>query len=283
MLIIILLCLLASGKALVQGKFSRRSVRTATDAIFYNGLIFLFSSLLFLKHAFSCTPAVILYGAVFGLGSVLFQFFYVEAMGCGNVSISMMIANSAMVFPIVLSVLLFGERISPLRIVGIALVAVALYLSVDRSQKSSDRRRWIFFSFASLFANAVNMVTQRVFSQSVYAAESQAFVTWGYITAALFSALLVLFSHAGGKRITFRIRPAVFVYAALPGLMLAAHGATQTKALMTMDSSLVLPAGAGGGLIATTVLGFLLLRDKLRPKQIASVILGIIALVLMNL
>lgn len=283
MLTIVLLCLLASGKALVQGKFSRRSVRTATDAIFYNGLIFLFSALIFLKNAFSCPLPVVLFGAGAGLFSVLFQFCYVEAMGCGNVSLSMMIANAAMVFPIVLSVVLFGEQVSPLRILGIALIAAALYLSVDRTQKSSDRRKWLLFSFASLFANGSIMVIQRFFTRSPHAADSQAYVAWSYITAALISAIQVLLFRAKGHRISFRVRPVVLLYAAVPGLILAAHGAIHTKALTTMDSSLLMPACTGGGLIATTLLGFLLLRDKLRPRQIVSVAVGLVALVLMNL
>jgi len=283
MLIIIFLCLLASGKALIQGKFSRRSVRTATDAFFYNGLIFLFSALIFLGNAFSCPLPVVLYGAGAGLFSVLFQFCYLEAMGCGNVSISMMIANAAMVFPIVLSIVLFGEQVSPLRILGIALIAVALYLSVDRTQKSSDRRKWLLFSFAGLLANGSIMVIQRFFTRSPYAADSQAYVAWSNIAATLISGISVLISFTKGQRTSFQVRPVVLFYAAVPGFILATHGAIQTKALTTMDSSLVMPACTGGGLIATTVLGFLLLRDKLRPKQIASVAIGLVALVLMNL
>ena len=283
MWMILLLCLMASGKAMFQGKFSRRNIKTANDAVFFNGLIFLFSSLLYVRDAFGCSGTVILYGAAFGIFSMAFQLFYIEAMAWGNVSLSMMIANAAIVFPITASILFFHEQLTAIRIIGIALTAAALFLSMDRTQKSSNLRKWLLFSLAAFLANGVLMVIQKFFSHSTYSAEARAFVAWSYIFSTVVSALQVLLSRSMGHRLSFSIRPSVFFHAAVPGLLLAAFQVLQTKALATLDSSLYYPAVTGGSLIMTTLLGLIFLKDKLRAKQIWSILIGVVAIVLMNL
>ena len=78
--IIIILVLLATSKVTLQGVFARKYIVDITDSIHFNGIIYFFASLVFV-FALKCSPQVIPFA--FGILTVLFQIFYIQAMSCG--------------------------------------------------------------------------------------------------------------------------------------------------------------------------------------------------------
>ena len=110
-IIISILCLLATAKVTLQGSFAKKNIRSFSDGVFFNGAIFFFSSFVFLKDALTFNLPTFLFGAAFGILSLIFQLCYIKAMSFGNVSITVLIVNLSMIIPIATSDLCFGEKL----------------------------------------------------------------------------------------------------------------------------------------------------------------------------
>lgn len=283
LIIIFCLCIIATSKVTVQGFFSKKHIKTVADAIFFNGLIFLFSSLIFLKYAFPINAPVFLFGAVFGFLTVLFQLSYIKAMSCGNVSITVMLVNFSMIIPITVSVLFYDEKVTVLRFLGILLTALAFILSTGAKKEDLCSEKWLLLSLTASFLNGALLVCQKIFGKSAWATENVSFVAYGYLTATVISVLFSVFIHKKGAGITFKIKPTVFIYALSLGLILGLFQVINTKAIANIESALLFPTYNGGSLIFSSISGVLILHDRLNKKQLFSIIVGTVAIIMMNI
>ena len=283
LIIILCLCVIATLKVTIQGHFAKQNVKTQADAVFFNGLIFFFTALMVIKNAFPFKTPVFIFGAVFGVLSVLFQLFYIKAMSCGNVSLTVMMVNLAMIFPIAVSIFFYGEKLNFLRFSGLVLTVIALVLSTGKADGHIDFKKWLLFSLATSLINGAILVNQKIFAKTVWGTESKSFVAYGYITATLVSVLLYAVISRKGNGITFKIRPSVFGFSLCLGLILGVFQILNTKAIATIDGTLLFPSYNGGSLILSSLSGILLLHDRLNKKQLLSIAVGTAAIVIMNL
>ena len=283
LIIILCLCIIATIKVTIQGHFAKNNVKTQADGVFFNGLIFFFTALMVIKNAFPFKLPVFVFGAVFGILSVLYQLFYIKAMSCGNVSLTVMMVNLAMIFPIAVSILFFGENLSFLRFLGLFLTVIALVLSTGKADGHIDFKKWLLYSLSTSLINGAILVCQKIFGKTAWGTDSKGFVAYGYIIATLVSVLLYAFISRKGTGITFKIKPSVFGYGLCLGLVLGAFQILNTKAIATIDGTLLFPSYNGGSLILSSLSGILLLHDKLNIKQILSIVVGTAAIVMMNL
>lgn len=283
LIIILCLCLIATAKVTIQGFFAKKNVRTQADGVFFNGLIFFFTALTVIKNAFPFKFPVFLFGAVFGILSVLFQLFYIKAMSYGNVSLTVMMVNLAMIFPIVVSIFFYGEKLTFLRFSGLLLTVIALVLGTGKADGNIDFKKWLLFSLSTSLLNGAVLVNQKIFGKTVWATESKGFVAYGYIIATLVSVLLYAFISRKGNGITFKIKPSVFLYALSLGVILGLFQVLNTRAIANIESTLLFPTYNGGSLIFSSISGVLILRDRLNKKQLLSIIVGTLAIILMNL
>ena len=131
-LIVFSTAMLSTMKVSFQGSFAKGGVKTGADSVFFNMLIFLAASLLFLPYLFSAPLITFLFGAVFVACNVSFLLPFTRALSEGNVSVAVMFANFGMIVPILLSCIVYNDRPSALRITGIVLTVIAFLVTVKR-------------------------------------------------------------------------------------------------------------------------------------------------------
>lgn len=282
-IMVLALCILATLKATLQSAFAKKNVKNTTDGIFFNGLIFIFSSLLFIKDAVGCNIIVILFGTVFGLGSFLYQLFYIKAMACGNVSLTILMVNLSMIIPTTFSAFAYGEKLTPLRLLGIILCLIALTLGVDYKEKAKEYKKWFLFALLAMLANGASTIWQKVFSKTEYVGDSGGFVAWSYLAAAVFSVIMYFVLKTKSTALSFKITHTIILFALSAGIVLGIFQYINTKAVSTIDGTLLFPSFYGGNLITSTLAGVLIFKDKLKKIQIISIIVGVISLVLMSI
>lgn len=189
--------------------FTKKNVTSLSDGLFFNGIIFFFSSLMFLNKIFDFNIFVVCFSCVFGILTVIFQLCYIKAMSCGNVSLTVLIVNLSMIIPIFVSVVFYKETIGVLRLLGICLMVAALCLNVNK-EKSVEYKKWFLFCLFASLANGALAVCQQIFGKTEWKGETHSFIAWSYIIATVVSMLLYLFFKAKGDGITFKIKPSVF-------------------------------------------------------------------------
>ena len=283
LLIILILCLLATFKVTLQATFAKKNVHTAIDGIFFNGLIFLFSALVFLKNAFCGNLFIALFGLAFGILTVVFQLFYIKAMSCGNVSLTVLIVNLSMIILIIVSVIFYNGKLNLLKIIGIILTVTAFSLNINKSEKSEDLKKWFLFALLASFANAAMSVCQQIFGRTRWSGDSHSFVALSYITAAAVSICIYVVLRLTGSGISFKIKPYFFCVAFFLGAVLGVFQVLNTRAVATIDSVLLFPTYNGGTLIFSSLSGVLILKDKLKLNQIISLFTGVVAIIIMNI
>ncbi len=283
MVIIFLLCLLASSKVFLQGLFSKKNVNSFFDGLFFNGLIFLFSAIVFIKNVGSFHLVTIFYGMVFGILTVLFQSCYIKAMSCANVSLTVLIVNLSMVIPMAFSMLVYNERIGALRFFGVFLAFVALALNFNPKTKSTFSFKWLRLCLLASLANGLLAVCQQLFGKTQYSEFTKEFVAFSYITATFVSAIIYILLKSKGNKISFTLSPFVFLIAFGIGVILSVFQLVNTWAIANIDSTLLFPTYNGGTLILSSITGVLFLKDRLKLNQQISILIGIVAIVIMNI
>ena len=280
--LIIVLIVLAVSKVTFQGSYARKYISDVTDSICFNGIIYFFASLIF-AFALKCSPQVIPFAFAFGFLTVLFQLCYIHAMSCGNLSLTVLIVNSGMIIPILVSAVFFKEQFGVFRIAGIITILFSLSLNVNKGTVKT-KLKWFLLVLTCFFTNGCLAVCQQFFGRTTLHNEGISFVAWSYLFATIISFVLyIIILKCKHKKATGGIKPVALIYGLCAGVILGVFQLLNTKAITALDAGLLFPIYNSGTLILTTVLGLFLFKDKLTGKQIAGIVVGIIGIILINL
>ena len=117
---------------------------------------------------------------------------------------------------------------------------------------------------------------------SVHGGERTAFVGASFSVASVITLLVVLFLFAKGDRKSFKLEGMPIILMLLTGVSLTLFQLVNTYAIGTIDGTFLFPTYAGGSIILSALSGIFIFKDKLRARQKMSLLLGTIAVVLMN-
>ena len=280
-LIILLLCALATSKVTLQSRFGKKSLTTYSDNVLFNAAVFFTAAVLFCLDIPKASGATWAFAAAFATLTVVFQLSYTKALSVGNVSLTVMAVNLSMLFPSLVSVIFYGESLTPMRTVGIILTVLSFMLTVDLKSKERLSRPWLFFTVIAALANGGIGITQKIFGASEFCGEKRPFVACSYAIAFLIAAALYLFVRPR-EREASGATASTYVFAAGVGAILAVFQWLNTYAISIMDGSFLFPVYSGGSIILSTLVGILFFKDRLTKKQMISITLGIIAVIIMN-
>lgn len=278
------LWLLSASKVTVQSAFGKKNIKTAPDSIAFNGLVFGFISLLFGAFLFKgCAWPTVAFGALFGLGSVCFQFVYTRALSTGPVSLTVMLGNLAMVIPTFFSVIVYHDACGPVKIIGLLLTVVALILNVKKNGNQAAEKGWLFYVAIAFLMNALVAVDMKIFSTTYHNGENFPFVAVAYITAALVSAVIFLFMKKKGAVTSFSLKGNVWVFTFFVALFLGSFQALNSYASGVINGVFYYPALNGGSTMLLTLSGVVLFKERLSTRGWASIIVGVAAIILLSL
>ena len=270
---------LATAKMSFQSAFAKKGVCTGADSVFFNMLIFFAAAMLFFPYLFGASGAVLLCGAIYAVCNVAFQLTYTRALSEGNVSIAVMFANFGMLVPILVSCVLYDDRPSVLRLVGIGLTVLSFIVSVKPGSGKGEKR-YLLFALLAMLLNGLSLSVQKLAGKQGIGGLS--FVAASYLCCALLSLLVYAICALRGQRKTFKVskRPVLFAIGA--GCSLAIYLAVNTYAAGVIDGSFHYPAHSGGAILLSTLAGVLIFHDRLSRRQVLSCAIGVVAIVLMN-
>lgn len=282
-LLIPAICLIATAKMVVHRQFGKKSVTTLSDAAFFYFGIFLIASLIFSYRMPMATVACWLYAALFGLFSAAFQLFYTRALATGPVSLVGLLVNLAMLIPVCFSAIAYREPITPLCAFGILLILISFLLSVEwGGGKRGGGRGWILFAVVTMLANGACAIVQKIYVKSDANADGQTFTACCYLTAAVLCLAYYLVMRGRGKQLSYSVDRRFFGYVVCIGLLLGVFQALNTYAISSVPATLFFPSYYGTSIIFAMLAGVLLCKDKLNPRQIAAILVGTVAVILIT-
>ena len=236
-------------------------------AALYTGLDQLFPQV-------AALPGTLAMGAVHGIlylsSFVLFQ----HNVRKNGMVLSATFMKLGLLVPIVLSVILFGELPGVLQIIGFV-IAVAAIVLINWSSDRSDLRMGAGL-VVLLIAGGAGDAMSKVFEVYGSSALSSQFLFYTFLVALILCVGLVILKkeRPGRNEVLFGLLIGVPNYFSARFLLLS---------LASVDAVIAYPTYSVATLLAVTLIGVLLFREKLSRRQWVAIGMILVALALLNI
>ncbi|HWQ90116.1 MAG TPA: EamA family transporter [Clostridia bacterium] len=234
-------------------------------------------------------PRVLLIGFCGGLFSSLALFLFQSGLRYGKISTSWLLINLATSIPILLSLVLFGEKLNLAKGFGIFLVLCALLmmwwdkrtdtLAAEASQtghNAASSAKWLVLMLLAFLAQGLAGSSQKVLVEAKAGDHVWQFYIVLYWTGFLVMLALSLFREA-------RPNAREFATAFVMAVCSVAGNVSITSALNTVKGVVAYPVANGGSLTLVVLAGVLFFREKIHPVGLAGIVCGITAVLILVL
>lgn len=265
---------------------------TAVCAFILFGIIALFSKSQFNVQS---VPYSLLFALCYAGSTITF----VLAVGCGSLALTTTIHSFALIIPTILGFLVWNEPINVFKIIGILLFAAALLLMGEKAEKGEKliSTKWIILMIVSFFCEgfapvAIKMHSMALGEETATACNNVFMVmAYGIAFVGIFVAALLregknVIPCEGGKKKNFMLDSLKIALplASLGGICNGLYNLMNTVvANNKLNVSVFYPVISAGQLILTCVIAVVFFKEKLSLKQIAAILCGVVAIVLLNM
>ena len=289
-LLLLVISVLGCVKVTLQGSMSRKYVRHTQDGVWFNALLFaaiaVCLSLIFPLAAPDLSS--VLYAAAAGTCVVVFQTSYALALGSGPVSLTTLIVNFSVLLSTGFGMVMFGDKLYLSQMVGVAVLIVSMFLSVEKSEKEQkSQRRWLALTLLALLGDSGISFAQRLFNATPSARVPNMDITFSvamYLVASALAFGFYFWNTRRGMRVKSPIgfNWHVLVYAAAIAVMLSIYQKGMMLSIANIEGTFLYPTHTGLMSLIMTLIGIVFFHDRLSVRQKWSVACGILCVVLMN-
>jgi len=246
-----------------------------------NYLIASFVSLLFVlfeEDAYFSIQTLI-FGLGLGLLFVVSFFAFAKAISYAGTGLATTSSRLSVIIPIVLSILIYNEAPTEFQIIGFVFTVVTFilfYFSISDGNKSGDGLTKYFLLLAVLIGIGINDFSMKVFKNWKPVEEEPFFVFFIFTSAFVYASIYIAFKkikiekHAATWGLTLGV-PNVFSTIFLLG------------ALALLPAILVYPLINVGIIILTTLLAFIIWKEKLNRWGILALVSGVFAIIFLSI
>ena len=226
-------------------------------------------------------------GIVFGITIAANGVLILLAFASGPMNYTVLISSaSAMLIPIFVGVLVWGETVSLGQIAGIVLMLVSFVLCIGTekgSGKKAFRVSWLVYTLLGAVLSGLMGVWQKLFQKVEESSQMNVCLTVAMFLAAVIPFLIYLFSpeketrpSAGGHSVKWIGTMAVsgVLYAAVHRINFYLAGA--------MPAAIFFPVNSGCCILASILCARLFFHEKMSPRQAVGVAVGIAAVLLLS-
>ncbi len=284
-LAIISFALNAAVTRLVQVRFpGQKGVLRAYQALFCLTAAIVFGGAQAVTGASAVAETPLLPAALYGMAFGAFFFgavaYIARCYEIGSMSLTSIIVNLSLFIPLVYSCIAFGDAITPVRAVGVALIAVTVILAVDQGKGGTSLKWWLAVLLAFL-SNGITAVLQKSYVTGHGEGLTMLFMSIAYLTAAILFAVNALVEKRSSGA-------ALAVGKVLPLAVLSGLGSFGGNALLgvlctRVSGTVLYPCVNGGLCIVSAVVSFLWFHEKPTSRKLLSIAVGVAAIVLLNL
>lgn len=264
-----------------------------TGGEFFNAIICFFSMIFFViaetylvlkgDGVLYLPPALFIYGILSCLGFASGFYFTFLAFKCGSYANTKLVSSLGTVLTVLYGTVFLKEESNFITWTAVALIIFSAVL-MNSGRRGDGRRRfsfkWLVYVLLSMLGNFIITVTKREQQIRFDSACDNEFMV-----ISLFGAFLFLFIYGlitDRNHLGTALKSGI-LHGALAGMF---NGLSNFLSVITMlyaPISIISPVKSGGGLLLAFVVAVLLYKEKFTKKQLISVIIGVVALVLFKI
>lgn len=224
------------------------------------------------------------YGTVV-LGMIFFSLFNVLALTSqkGGVSMASVASKMSVVIPVVFAFLLYNETITFLKVIGILVALLAVYMVSRKGSEQSFELSYWYLPVLLFFGSGV-LDTILKFLEHRYVNQDQTdiFATTIFFMAGI-SGILFVTGHYILKKPTIHLKNVVAgILLGIPNYF-SVYFIVMALKTNGMESSVIFPVNNVGVVMVSTLAGVFLFKEQLSGFNKTGILLAVVAIILMSL
>jgi len=230
-------------------------------------------------------PSTIAFGMTFGIVFVTIVYSYMKAMETGPLSFSVLALSFGIVLPIIFGSIFWSESIKAIQIFGLFLLFATFILFAGSLKISAfpGRRLWIVFCLLTFTGNGIGMIVMKSHQMRTGGKQVRELLLVAFATAAILC-LIMLFVALMRKGEISHLFTAKFAALAFGAGITTAFGNYFSGYLNSRLPGIIqFPVSNGGVALASTVLSWIIFKEKINRRGLVGLATGISALVLLSL
>ncbi len=250
--------------------------------------VWLILLLTFNAGSVTLNTGTILWGLIYGIIQLIFLIFKARAMNSGPVSLTTLIGNCSLILSTFVSVVVWNESISIVQIICIASLITAFFLCTYTNKKESSSKKWVFNCvFFFVFAALVGIVF-KAFSKSSASGNSQdMMIVAAFVMFIFLLSKQLLSAYFGKSRFKFDINEKenrIYLLCAVAcGVLSCVYNRLNITAAGILPGAVFYPCFNGGVILLSSLLGILILREKLNARQALGIVIGLISVIIIGI
>ena len=203
---------------------------------------------------------------------------YFKALSVGDINKVVPIDKSSTVLTVLLAIICFGETSNLwMKLLATAILAVGIFLMVEKKQSSgnSERRTWMFYAVLAAVFAALTSILAKMGISGVESNLGTAIRT-GVV---LIMAWVIVFSRGKQKQLK-TIDKKELLFIGLSGIATGASWLCYYYAIQNGDVSVVVPIDKLS-IIVTVIFSYFVFKEKLSKKALAGLCLMVVGTLLM--
>lgn len=229
------------------------------------------------------SPYTIGFGILFGIVTNLGALFNIKALRNGPMCFTVLICSSSMIITAISGHFLWGQDLTIFKIVGILFMLLSVAFAIDYKQGGKSSLKWLLFCLLNVCCNAGVGIMQGFQQKSEYANELTPFLIVAFLVSVLVSLCCTSYS--------VKVKKETLTISLKSGTMLALFGTVGFTIALTnvvnlwlqsqLPTAIFFPVNNGSVVMLESIVAFVLFHERIRKLQVAGLILGIAAILLL--
>lgn len=227
---------------------------------------------------------VLFWGALYGVAQLLLIFSKSAAMGSGSVSVTTLIGNCSLFISVLVSLIVWRERVSVMDILGLVILLASIFLCTYKETNTSYSSKWKYYVFLFFACAALVGIIFKAFGKTGNLDYCDDMMLVAAVTMVVGYSIICLFQ--GGRQFTFGIKgeqKGFFLYSVLCGIFSCLYQRLNVFLAGSIDAVIFFPAFNGGVILLSTFLGTRLCKEVLERRQKIGILAGVLAICLIGI
>lgn len=214
----------------------------------------------------------VLYACAYGFLSFFSTTFGFLALMSGSMAITSLIVSYSVLIPCLFGFIFLNEPMTVLRIAGILLLSISMYLLKANKQSVPTKKNWLLYVTITFFCNGLCSVIQKLHQ---IAFPSQ------YCTEFIFFSVCLNFILFGGISLfkKGKLSSSVTTYATIAGVFTTLANFTTLFLSAKVNATILFPIVCVFTTLFNVVISKFLFKDKFSILQLAGIVLGIVSVI----
>lgn len=255
---------------------SKKNLSGKADTLYYNSCLYIVCVVLFgiLALGGSISAYSVGLGLLFGIVTMLSNFYKLSALSKGPMHITILITTSSMIIPAMSGFILFGEPFSIGKGIAILTLILFIYLSLKREKSEKIDKTWIFYCGAAFLFQGIIGIIQKIHQSSVHKDELFLFLAVSFLFSFLFARII-----SKREKSSYQFEKKQYIFAVICGICTFIMNYLNLKLSGVLPSQFFFPLINGGSIILTSLISITVFKEKITTLQLIGLIGGIISLI----